>query len=471
MLRSDKTDIQSLIDYIKDIKPFHTKLTDVLVEYQHHDTVGVTMTDAHRIRARQSSAWEYRYISNGVTNRYRLPPVCLPRNSYEDGSRHLWTLRGVVDQMPGYPGAYRIPYNNGLAVVVNGVEYTEGVEYTIVDPIHDVIYFNAGFEPALNDVIECRLIHIDKLYINVGGVWATVKVQGYDEVTERYDPYNDGFDRCSWGVFIWGDHGFDDGPCGPLLNKDQAYLHDGGSLFPGFPVGQPIGWVRVLTDMKGAEYYVFEFDEWIFKNHVKRETKLEFRVEQAETYNNIARTVITDALRISDLFKYRDDLNVNIRENVPERKGYGEPMWGVGGFEQDEWHHPWIQVRTALSDSASAAFSDAYADRHGLRLADIARPLLNEATSKQVSGAFGDYLAPTIIENLINGFDILPFDTTGFDYTTPFLRMMAAPEEGVSTLATANITDSVMFDIIDHDDSGDGGGGGGGILPIDYEQV
>lgn len=449
MLRSDKNDIQSLIDYIKDIKPFHTKLSDVLVEYHHHDLVGVTITDAHKVRLRQSSTWDYNYISNGITNRFRLPAVVLPRFSFEDGSRHLWTLRGIEDAIPQYPTAYRVPYNNGMEVFVNGVKYTEGVEYVLTDPIHDVIYFNPGFEPVLGDKIEVKLINLDQLFININGVWAQFKIQGYIEPTERYDPYVDGFDGCSWGVFIWGEDAFDDGPCGMRLDKDQAYLHAGGSMFPGFPAGKPIGWIRVLKDSSGGEYYVFVFDDWIFQNYVTRETKLHFRVEQVETYNNIARTVFGESLKFADKFAYRDDLNVVVRENAPIDLGWDVPDLDVTGFDQDQRFEPWFRIRENIAEDVGVVATEQLRDRWTEVHREAIVADMDERSGFVVRNAYQEILDPLLIENFTNGWDLAPFDTAPFDFAPDVIRFLGNPTEEVGNFASATITDSVSFVISD----------------------
>lgn len=41
-----KDPVQGLVDYVLEVKPYHTKILEVLVEYVHGDTMDVTMTDA-----------------------------------------------------------------------------------------------------------------------------------------------------------------------------------------------------------------------------------------------------------------------------------------------------------------------------------------------------------------------------------------------------------------------------------------
>ena len=42
--------VQGLVDYVNDIKPYHTKIAEVIVEYQHNELVEVTMVDAIDMR-------------------------------------------------------------------------------------------------------------------------------------------------------------------------------------------------------------------------------------------------------------------------------------------------------------------------------------------------------------------------------------------------------------------------------------
>lgn len=450
MLRNDFADITSLISYIKDTKPYHTKLTDVVVEYQHNDDINVGMEESHKIHAHLSSVWELDTISDGVTNRYRLPAVVLPRYSQGSASKHLWTKQGVVDEIPSQLGAYRVPYNNGMEVLVNGIVKKEGVHYNLVDPIHDIVYFTDGNHPIVTDVIHINLIHIDRLFISVDGQSALYKIEGYDTQTERYDPYVDGFDSASWDVFAWDDNEFDESSGTMILDKDQNYLDDGGGLFVGHQAGLPIGAIKVRLDSNGREYYEFVFADDIFANSIPRETRLLFRVEQTETYNNIARTVISEELIFKDSIRYKDTIGVGIVENAPIKQGFDIPDFGSVGFDIDVLEHEWISIRQGFVEHTDVVGEDSvHLASHDYHFEDLTASVTEFDTIK-IGVLPADGATVGFIENQRNGFDTYPFDTHSFDFTEQAIRMIAAPKENASPDAlTTSITDEVTFTITD----------------------
>lgn len=449
MLRNDFTDITSLIKYINDTKPYHTKLTDVVVEYQHNDNVNVSMEDEHRLRAHLSSAWEISTLSNGVTNRFRLPAVCLPRYSQPGNATHIYTRTGIVDEIPGQVGAYRVPYNNGMEVEVNGVSYEEGIHYNLVDPIHDIVYFVDEYRPVMGDRIKINLITIDRLFISVNDQWAMYTIEGYDEQRERYDPWVDAYDKGSWDVHLFDAGGFDDNPQGVELNKDQAYLGDGGDLFPGHPVGKPIGHIFVREDVNGGEYYEFVFDEDVFRNFLPRETRLTFKIEQTETYNNIARTVFHEEVTFKDLFKYSDTVGVAIQENAPIPMGWGVPKYDHIGFDVDYIEHTWIKVfqkfdeelKPGMTEIGEFLFNETHGDSFNTNVID--------GTATEITTRPSDDFYANMIENKRNGFDSYGFDIMPFDLTTPQPITTIAGEQDGDDVATTSISDEVTFTITD----------------------
>lgn len=90
------TIINSIEDYVLDIKPYHSKLSEVIVEFAFFDDVNVHITESHSIQALMSSIWSSDYISNPITSstRYQLrAPFSNPTffhnlNSF-DGSTYL----------------------------------------------------------------------------------------------------------------------------------------------------------------------------------------------------------------------------------------------------------------------------------------------------------------------------------------------------------------------------------------------
>lgn len=173
MIRHDSTDIESLVSYIDDTKPFHTKLVDVEVEYQWNEHVDVTLLgEKHYIDLELASIWEYNFIANGVRKVYRIPPVVMPRSSTDI---HYCALDPIIDEshdgfteylIDGLPrtGVYNLRYNNGAQVTVNGVAYKEGVQYTL-DRGRTLLRFNTGYFPSLGADLCVNLYHLDRLFL------------------------------------------------------------------------------------------------------------------------------------------------------------------------------------------------------------------------------------------------------------------------------------------------------------------
>lgn len=69
----DSTYVQGLVDYINDIKPYSSKLTDVATEYLFYDAMDVKVTDSHYITAHLNSIWTLDFNYNGSRLIYQLP--------------------------------------------------------------------------------------------------------------------------------------------------------------------------------------------------------------------------------------------------------------------------------------------------------------------------------------------------------------------------------------------------------------
>ncbi len=74
------TYINSLVDFTLDTKPYHSKLTEVAVEYRFEDTINVNIIDAVASRMVKKAGWMYNYYSGGdVNNRtFNLKRLVMP---------------------------------------------------------------------------------------------------------------------------------------------------------------------------------------------------------------------------------------------------------------------------------------------------------------------------------------------------------------------------------------------------------
>lgn len=128
--------INGLIGYILDIKPYHSKLSEVVEEYHFDDAFTVLMQDQHSIRAKLSSIWCSEYYSDGNRVLYKLPaPIVRPRYANED-SFHLY--EGVTQHdnqilnLTSTHSAYQPADNDGeLWVKVEGNAKLEGLDYYV----------------------------------------------------------------------------------------------------------------------------------------------------------------------------------------------------------------------------------------------------------------------------------------------------------------------------------------------------
>ena len=74
-MTANTTDIiDSLEGYVLDIKPYHSKLSDIIVEYEFFDDVNVQIDEQHTIRTLLNSIWSQEYIAGPAfaTSRYPM---------------------------------------------------------------------------------------------------------------------------------------------------------------------------------------------------------------------------------------------------------------------------------------------------------------------------------------------------------------------------------------------------------------
>lgn len=75
--------IESLVDFILDTKPYHSKLTEVIQELRFSDKINVKIKDNDFLTAKLSSIWSKIHYSDGWRTRFLLPPTFTPRYSSE----------------------------------------------------------------------------------------------------------------------------------------------------------------------------------------------------------------------------------------------------------------------------------------------------------------------------------------------------------------------------------------------------
>lgn len=60
--------VQSLVDFILDTKPYHSKLTEISEEYQFYDTMNLKFTESIFSKIKLASPWTYTFFSSGDSN-------------------------------------------------------------------------------------------------------------------------------------------------------------------------------------------------------------------------------------------------------------------------------------------------------------------------------------------------------------------------------------------------------------------
>lgn len=290
-MRTDSTDVNSLVSYIKDIKPFHSKLTDVIVEYQANDDIFVSIQESkHTLDIKLSSVWESIRVSDGVRTQYRIPATVFPRHADDI---HQCRFVGVTDEIVGTPGAYRIPHNNGVTVSVNGTILVENIDYTVEQIERNIVQFAPASAPALGVQFCIDTMVIDRLFIALDGVW-----QSYQLIPSNVP---DGYSINSYGNGHYDSQAqLDQLPFRPQDNlpvdRDQPVM-----------TFNPIGSVKHLQDPFGQDYYVFEFF-----NALPLNTQVWLRVEQRETYNGWTNTRITEMFKAQDYIWFDDPIGVQV---------------------------------------------------------------------------------------------------------------------------------------------------------------
>lgn len=132
--------VDSLISYILDVKPYHSKLSEIVEEYQFFDSMVVNIDDrTHLTRTKVAGIWDTEFYSNGLFSQ----DVDLPFVQHSKSSSN-WnnTIRisSNATQIPGLNSAYYLHHNIGLrAVTLDGVYQIEGIDFHVS---HGAFTFN-----------------------------------------------------------------------------------------------------------------------------------------------------------------------------------------------------------------------------------------------------------------------------------------------------------------------------------------
>lgn len=348
-IMSDISDVNGLVDYINETKPFHSKLVDVQVEYifgsgeeqQNPDgssrptsleNVNVSIDDSLqfgplsavtnglRTRTTLSGIWEIRVTSDGVRPWYRIPAVALPRRS---GDRNAYVRTYGTDHVTGDPDLFRVPFNNGMDVIIAGQTLVPGVDYEFENADRsEVRFLNTALKPVAGQEILFNLINIDRIFISLNGVWQEYVLEGYNYVDNSFNQANQAQDAAAWDVEEFDGTPFDEAPpTSDLVSEFQL---------------NPIGKIVIREESPGREYYTFEF-------YVTPPlgTLITLQIEQYRNTAGWCQTRITESLRFAEAHRFTDTVALTITE--PDEDGYDDNGYDEFGFD-DYIETPIFQV-------------------------------------------------------------------------------------------------------------------------------
>ena len=124
--------VDSLISYVLDVKPYHSKLSEIVEEYQFYDTLDVTIDDSkHFTKTKVAGIWDNEMYSNGLF----AQSINLPFLQYSKSSKNWNNLLKITTndtQISNLDSAYYLHHNIGLrSVSLDGLHLVEGVDFHV----------------------------------------------------------------------------------------------------------------------------------------------------------------------------------------------------------------------------------------------------------------------------------------------------------------------------------------------------
>ena len=319
--------LNSLFDYVNDIKPFHVKIFNIMSNYEFSDSLIAQVNETFGFDITLSNTWGREHSGDGITTLFKIPPCVIPRES----SRLRKYFRiGKTDESSRGNHIYELPYNNGIkAVIVNGVTYNKGEHYVEKDKYRTAIQFIPGFEPQLNEIVEIILYSIDRLHIAMNDVWQEYTITDFDYSKDEIHPQLNDYNEGAFDVLGLDNIGLDEA-------TDNIYENTWVEL-------APLGRIIIINGVYYFEFYTAPI----------LGTRLKFNVFQQEAQENTVKTYITEFLNIRDSIRFADTINVTIREPMSDAFG----MWPFELLGIDA-HETLLTVRSGTNESASISISE-----------------------------------------------------------------------------------------------------------------
>ena len=164
------TYVNSLIDYILDVKPYHCKLTEIIEEYQFYDNINVKITDQFKSNIHLNSNWDLSYVADGSRSRFVIPSYNLPRYSLQS-NRHFYNTVSTFQVQDTLAVNYSITLKSPFEISKNGdllssldYDYQPGqltfnVSLMVGDEISIIEFDNVDYLAArynINDAYQLR---------------------------------------------------------------------------------------------------------------------------------------------------------------------------------------------------------------------------------------------------------------------------------------------------------------------------
>lgn len=252
-MKTDNIKTKAFESYIKDIKPFHTKIYRLVSKYIFTDFISVYMTQDYSSQTKISNDWEVTYFSDGTNTEYRIPFCVLPSQSSRI-RKH--TLIGITDMIPTAINTYVIPFNNGVkSIRVDGALLTKNVDYFIDDFYRRRVRFSNTANIANGSIINFNLYAMDQIYIALDDIFQTYTISGYNPVNKEISPeYND-YLIGSYDVMNYDQQGTPNNPLQKVgYNETEfGYYEDPTIDLP------ELGRIYYRLDDQGKGYYTFKF--------------------------------------------------------------------------------------------------------------------------------------------------------------------------------------------------------------------
>jgi hypothetical protein len=145
--------IESLVSFILDTKPYHSKLTETIEEYQFFDDVNVKFDERLFIKAKISPTWLYNFYSSGNSLYRTMPAKRLVEPSFKQKSFRVGASENV--DMANVPYVYDKKALDGAGINKVSIKRANN----IVEPLtQSVDYFenHGSFEFHIKQTMDAR---------------------------------------------------------------------------------------------------------------------------------------------------------------------------------------------------------------------------------------------------------------------------------------------------------------------------